>query len=472
MDIGGERIDRLKGIKGRLIGSYIFIIAITVAILEIFLVATIGRYYYNNIEDMLSSQIKVSVDFYNSYLSSSNLRKNIQENADIFWKNTSAEVQIIDTSGEMLMDSIGNLIPGKVPGDDIEKALKGEMSTYIGKDINTKEKIMCISYPLKSSDKIEGVIRFVTSLSEVNKIIGKITIILVAIGLAVIIISSLVGIFLSNTIIKPLHELTGMARKIASGRFNERITKKRNDEIGQLSDTLNFMAEEILKNDKLKNEFVASISHELRTPLTSIKGWALTIRTGSLEDKNEIIDGLEIIEKESDRLSKLVEELLDFSKFVSGKITLQKDFININNTILHIQKQMVPRAQRQKVVLNICLEEKLPLILIDENRIKQVLINILDNAFNFTPEGGFINLDVQKSYKSLVITVKDSGIGINQEDLPKVTEKFFKGKNSKTGNGIGLSICKEIANLHNAQLIIDSQYGNGTTVQIILPVEE
>ncbi len=461
----------MKGIKGRLIGSYIFIVAITVAILDIFLVAAIRGYYYKNIENMLSNQIKVSVDFYNSYLSSSNLKKNIQDNTDIFWKNTSAEVQIIDTSGEMLMDSIGNFIPGKVPGNDIEDALRGEMGTYTGKDVNTKEKIMCVSYPLKSSDKIEGVLRFVTSLSEVDKVITKITLILILIGITVIIISSVVGIFLSNTIVKPLDGLTDMARKIASGRFNERIVNKRNDEIGQLSDTLNFMADEIVKNDKLKNEFVASISHELRTPLTSIKGWASTIRTGSLEDKQEIIDGLEIIEKESDRLSKLVEELLDFSKFVSGKIVMQKDFVDMKNTISHIQKQMMPRAQRQKITFDVHLEE-LPLMLIDENRIKQVLINILDNAFNFTPEGGCISLNLRKSNYALFITVKDSGVGISQEDLPKVTEKFFKGKNSKAGNGIGLSICSEIVSMHNGQIAINSEEGKGTIVQIILPIEE
>lgn len=461
----------MKGIKGRLIGSYIFIVAITVAILEIFLAVAIRGYYYKNIENMLSNQIKVSVDFYNSYLSSSNLKKNIQDNTDIFWKNTSAEVQIIDTSGEMLMDSIGNFIPGKVPGNDIEDALRGEMGTYTGKDVNTKEKIMCVSYPLKSSDKIEGVLRFVTSLSEVDKVITKITLILILIGITVTIISSVVGVFLSNTIVKPLDGLTDMTRKIASGRFNERIVNKRNDEIGQLSNTLNFMADEIVKNDKLKNEFVASISHELRTPLTSIKGWASTIRTGSLEDKQEIIDGLEIIEKESDRLSKLVEELLDFSKFVSGKIVMQKDFVDMKNTISHIRKQMMPRAQRQKVTFDIHLEE-LPLILIDENRIKQVLINILDNAFNFTPEGGCISLNLRKSNYALFITVKDSGVGISREDLPKVTEKFFKGKNSKTGNGIGLSICSEIVSMHNGQITINSEEGKGTIVQIILPMED
>ena len=291
-------------------------------------------------------------------------------------------------------------------------------------------------------------LRFVTSLVEVDKVILRISIILVIIGVGVVLIAGMASIFLSNTIVKPIEEVTNMARRIASGRFNERITKKRDDEIGELSDTLNFMADEIIKNDKLKNEFIGSVSHELRTPLTSIRGWAMTIRTGDLEDKSEILDGLEIIEKESERLTNLVEELLDFSKFVSGKIALKKDYVDIKNTIGYIQKQMAPRALRQNINFKIELEEDLPIILLDENRVKQVLINVIDNAFKFTSEQGSIEIKVTTESDNLLINVKDSGVGIPKEDLPRVTEKFFKGNSSKSSNGIGLSICKEIVDLH------------------------
>lgn len=461
----------MKSIKSRLTVSYLFIITITVAILEVFLIFAIKEYYYNNMENMIFNQMKVSVDFYNSYLSSSSLKKNVQDNADIFWKNTSAEVQIIDKSGEMLMDSMGNFIEGKIQGDDVEKALRGVSGAYVTRDKTSKEKILYASYPLKSSNGIEGVLRFVTSLEEVDKVIIRISWTLIIIGIAVVLIAGIASIFLSDTIIKPLEEVTDMARKIASGRFNERINKKRDDEIGELSDTLNFMADEILKNDKLKNEFIASVSHELRTPLTSIKGWAMTIRTGDLEDKEEILDGLEIIEKESERLSSLVEELLDFSKFVSGKISLIKKPIDIKNIIEYIQKQMSPRALRQNINFTIEMEKDLSVILLDENRIKQVLINVLDNAFNFTDEKGSIEIKVTMEKNNLLLNVKDSGVGIPEEDLPRVTEKFFKGSSSKSGSGIGLSICKEIIDLHGGEFRITSEYGKGAQVSIRLPIQ-
>ncbi|WP_175412911.1 ATP-binding protein [Clostridium sp. AWRP] len=461
----------LNGIKERMIGSYLFIIIFTVVIIEAFLIFSISRYYYKNMENMVSNQIEVSVDFYNSYLASSSLKKNITDNADIFWKNTSAEVQVIDVSGRMLMDSIGNFIPGKVKGEDIKNALNGELGISIETDKKTSEKVLYVSKALKSNGKVEGVLRFATSLSEVDTIIKKISFMLIFIGIAVIIMAGIISVFISNSITRPVREVTAMARKMASGRFNERIEKKRDDEIGELFDALNFMADEILKNEKLKNEFVASVSHELRTPLTSIKGWASTMRTGDFSDREELETGLEIIENESDRLTKMVEELLDFSKFISGKITLKKDYVDIKNTIEYIKKQFSLRAWRQNINFSVKVQDNMPLALLDENRIKQVLNNLLDNAFKFTQEGGKVTLKAFIRDKKLIMIVGDTGIGIPEDELPKVTEKFFKGKSDKCSNGIGLSICKEIVSLHGGKIEITSELVKGTEITLTIPLE-
>ncbi|WP_406543401.1 sensor histidine kinase [Clostridium ljungdahlii] len=332
--------------------------------------------------------------------------------------------------------------------------------------------MLYVSKALKSNRKVEGVLRFVTSLSEVDMIIKKISFMLIFIGIAVIIMAGIISVFISNSITRPLREVTAMARKMASGRFNERIEKKRDDEIGELFDALNFMADEILKNEKLKNEFVASVSHELRTPLTSIKGWASTMRTGDFSDKEELQTGLEIIENESDRLTKMVEELLDFSKFISGKITLKKDYVDIKNTIEYIKKQFSLRAWRQNINFSVKVQDNMPLVLLDENRIKQVLNNLLDNAFKFTQEGGKVTLKAFVKDENLIMIVDDTGIGIPEDELPKVTEKFFKGKSDKCSNGIGLSICKEIVSLHGGKIEITSELVKGTEITLTIPVED
>ena len=187
------------------------------------------------------------------------------------------------------------------------------------------------------------------------------------------------------------------------------------------------MAEEIIKKDELKNDFISSVSHELRTPLTSIKGWAITLKH-SYDDKKILTDGLDIIENESDRLSNMVEELLDFSKFVSGKITLVKKNININNVVDHIRKQLTPRAIRDNIDFKVFVEDDMPITYSDGNRLKQVFINILDNAFKFTPAGGSITLTANYEDNNFIFNIKDTGYGIVEEDLPKIKEKFYKGK--------------------------------------------
>ncbi len=462
----------MKGITRRLVLSYFLIIFITVAALEIFLITALNKYYYSNMQNLITNQITAAADFYNNYFSSSSLEKNVQDNADIFWKNTNAEVQIINKSNKLLMDSIGYFTDESINDSDVNKALHGTLGVYITNDRNNMYKMMYVSYPLKSMGQIEGVLRFAVSLSDVDNTIKRVTNIFLLIGGLVIIISGMIGIFLSNSIVKPIKKVTVAAKKIASGRFNEKLDIQRNDEIGELSSTFNFMAEQILKNDRLKNEFIASVSHELRTPLTSIKGWAATIKAGNLEDKAEILDGLDIIEKESDRLTLLVEDLLDFSKLISGKVTLAKDYIDITNNIRYIEKHFIPRANRQKIHFNVKIEKNLPLLYADSNRINQVIINVLDNSFKFTDENGLVELSSYRKGNNVVIKVEDNGIGIPKEDLPFVMDKFFKGKSNLSKTGLGLSISKEIVNLHNGHIEIFSELGKGTQVYISLPAED
>jgi signal transduction histidine kinase len=179
-------------------------------------------------------------------------------------------------------------------------------------------------------------------------------------------------------------------------------------------------------------------------------------------------EGLNIIEKESDRLNVMVEELLDFSRFVSGKVTLKKQETDIREILEYIGKYMGLRAKRERINFKVIYEE-LPLIEIDKDRIKQVLINLLGNAFKFTPPGGDVILNAVKKEESILLSVKDTGCGISKEDLAHVKEKFYKGKNSKSQTGLGLSICDEIVQMHNGNLVIKSELEKGTEVIVSIP---
>lgn len=459
----------MKNIKQRIIINFIFISVITVVILEIFLISIVKENYYKNLEDSLYNQVITSADLYSRYFSDVTLHENILNDVDTFWKQTKAQVEILDKNGKVLMDSIGVIPANIIDTEDVIRAIRGERGSWIGRVDYDKYKVMAVSYPLKSGTEIIGVLRFITSLREVNRDINAIAILFVAFGVIVILISALVSVLLAKTIVNPLQNVTEVAEKMARGDFKTRSIKKYDDEIGKLSDTLNYMAEEIIKRDELKNDFISSVSHELRTPLTSIKGWAITLKH-SCDDKKVLEDGLDIIENESDRLTNMVEELLDFSKFVSGKITLVRENININNVIEHVRKQLTPRAIRDNIDFEVFVEDNMPITCSDSNRLKQIFINVLDNAFKFTPTGGNITLTANYEDGNFIFNIKDTGYGISEEDLPKIKEKFYKGETGQSQSGIGLSICDEIIGLMGGTFEITSKLGVGTEVIIIIPI--
>ncbi|MBW4829345.1 MAG: HAMP domain-containing histidine kinase [Clostridiaceae bacterium] len=462
----------MKSIKTRLVGNFMLVIIITVVILELVLLNAAKQYYYKSLEDVLSNQIRLSSEFYSRYFSTSSLEDLIVDDVDVFWEQTNAQVQILDLRGNVLMDSIGVDYPKIIQTPDVLKAKNGEKGTWIGNVEYDSSPVMAVSYPLISDGNIIGIMRFIASLSSTNKIIRNISLILLWIGFIVVLISGLVSIFLANTIVKPLKEVTGVAEKMADGQLKVRSQKKYDDEIGKLSDTLNYMAEELIKKDQLKNDFISSISHELRTPLTSIKGWAITLKAEDLSDNPLLEDGLDIIEKESDRLTYMVEELLDFSRFVSDRITLNKEEMDITKVLKQITKQLTPRANLKNIKLNLDIKEELPIILGDGNRIKQVFINLIDNSLKFTPKAGNISLSARMKGQYVVVSVEDCGCGIPKEDLPYVKEKFYKGKNSKSNSGLGLSISDEIVKLHGGFIKIESEVNLGTKISVFLPTKE
>lgn len=457
----------MKSIKSRLVKSFLLVVSVTILIVSVMFMIFITRYYYQGTEDILKSQIKIAADFYDKYLSENTLEYNVYEDKDIFWQQTDAQVQIYNNSGILIMDSLGVDKHGPEP-TDVKKALDGGVGEWVGHVEYSNQKVMAISYPLQSNGKVVGVVRYITSLEGINRFILKFAAVFIIIGLAVLIIGIGISYFLANSIVDPLKTLTETSEEIAKGNLNARNKIETDDEIGKLAYTLNFMADEIKKREALKNDFISSISHELRTPLTSIKGWAIILNSEDT-DKETLKQGFNIIEKEADRLSHMVEELLDFSKFVSGRIKLKEEFIELNDFIQYIKMYMEPRAIREDKKLLISKLPKEIFINGDRDRLKQVFINLIDNAFKFTDEGGIITISLIETAALATIIVEDTGCGISEEELPKVKEKFFKGKNSKSQNGIGLSICDEIIKLHKGTFVIESELGVGTKISISIP---
>lgn len=459
----------MRTIKSRLVKSFSIVIFITILVLDILLITFVRKYYYDNMNDLLKNQLQVTTNFYKKYFNLYSLEENIYDSLDSFWEQTDAQIQIYDNTGSMLMDSIG-VVEDNVKYIDVQKSLQGEKNnSWIGNVSYYDYKVMALSTPIESDGKVIGVMRLVVSLEAVDKGISNIIVFFLIISITVLIFSILVSTILAKNIVVPIKKLTIVAEEMAGGDLGVRSDTNSRDEIGKLAKTLDYMAEEIQKREQLKNEFISSISHELRTPLTAIKGWVITL-DDSQTDKDTLKMGLNIIEKETDRLVNMVEELLDFSRLSSGKMTLNKKEVSIKAISDYIDVYMSARARRENKRLNINLDSENKKIYVDIDRIKQVLINLLDNAFKFTEAEGTISISFTAVEGSLKIVVQDDGSGITKEDLPRVKEKFYKGKNAKSKNGIGLSICDEIVKLHNGEIFIESEEGKGTSVTVILPV--
>ncbi|MGN7383113.1 ATP-binding protein [Paenibacillus sp. SAFN-117] len=460
----------MKTIRGRMMLGYGIVILGVVLILGVLFVGTVRQYYYGSATQALSERAAVSARFYGQYLDEYSLG----DQSRYIFENEITEdftrVEVIDLYGNLVIDSYG-LPPGKkTPTPDIQAALKGSAETWMGIDPDTKERILALSQPLMQDSRMIGILRYTTSIKRVDEVLNKITGAAIGVGLAVVCLSLLVSWLMARRIVSPIGELTTVAKYMAGGDFSRKAEKRYDDEVGHLADTLNYMAEEIVRNEKLKNEFISSVSHELRTPLTSIKGWSETLLSGGLEEKEETKLGLGVITKETDRLIGLVEDLLDFSKLQSGGMGIRCGLVDINRLVEEIGEQFIASGNRHKLNIEVELGEGPLELTADRNRLKQVMVNLLDNAIKFTPEGGTIRLTTAREEEEVRIQVEDTGEGIQAENIKRVTEKFFKGTTRYPGSGLGLSICKEIVQLHKGRMGISSVFGQGTIVTIWLPL--
>ena len=260
------------------------------------------------------------------------------------------------------------------------------------------------------------------------------------------------------------------ATRIAHGDFAARLPDTRyEDEVGRLCRTINRMAEELAKTDRMKNDFISSVSHELRTPLTSIKGWVETISNIKDPDDANYRRGLAVITAETDRLYTMVEELLDFSRLQNG-IKLNCQVLDLVAEATDAALFVEPRIRQEG--LHLAYEEPpdpYP-VWADPARLRQVFVNILDNAVKYSTPGGSIFITLTRTGETASVTVRDQGRGISPEDLENVRVKFYKGKNAVRGSGIGLAVVDEIVTALGGTLDIASTLGQGTAVTVTLPV--
>ncbi|MCD7035422.1 HAMP domain-containing histidine kinase [Metabacillus sp. GX 13764] len=379
-----------------------------------------------------------------------------------------AELELLNKKGELIRSSAGFYKKKTYQVDP--SVLAYETVSEKEKNEATGETVLAVYTPLLRDGKVAGVLRYSSSLTGVKKTISGLLGygLLICLGLAVIVFS--VSLRLAQSIVQPFKEITSHTRELAKGRFDKKLEKTYQHELGEMAQTLNFMAEEISRTDRLKADFISSISHELRTPLTGIRGWAEMMDSHDGLTKEEMQFGLRVINSESERLAKLVENLLDFSRYEAGRIELVMDEMRLDLLIEEAALQMQKKALAKKVTLELNV---IPVSLnADRDKIKQVLLNLMDNSIKFSNHDSVISITQSQKNNLAGIQVIDNGIGITKDNLEHIMDSFYKTDAKSTGAGLGLAIARQIIELHGGSIRIESNYQKGTAVSIQLPLYE
>ena len=329
---------------------------------------------------------------------------------------------------------------------------------------------VCCLVPYAAEDV--AAMRLVTSLTLIQNQLKSVVLISIVVMVVILGFTVASGLYFVRSIVVPLGQVERTAASIARGELDVRlpVTGDSRDEVDRLRGTINQMAEGLEETEKMKNEFISSVSHELRTPLTSIRGWVETLRTLDDPEDENYRKGLEIINNETARLYNMVEELLDFSRLQNGRLKMDCRLLDLVAELTDAVLFCEARIQREGLLLSYNEPEEMIPVYADPDRLRQVFINILDNAIKYSAPGGRITVKVWQGEYKAFIEIIDQGRGIPPEDLENVKTKFYKGSNSVRGSGIGLALVDSIMTALDGTLDLKSTLGRGTVVTLGLPL--
>lgn len=451
------------------VGAVLVILVVFVAALSFMVQSST----YNGIESTLRGRMDELLNWLSSRsldYQTSEFTAVTRDYIETFQDKAKMEIMALNRDGRVFITSTGFEPDYEQPMPDYHMALASPDGSgkWVG-ELNTGEKVMAITRVVRNENgSLVGSVRYMVSMERADQQTLTIVVFLAIAALFIMLLLTLSGVYFIRSILVPVRQVSQSARKIAQGDFEVRIEKARDDEIGQLCDTINDMAGELGAAERMKNEFISSVSHELRTPLTAIKGWAETLRGGADPATEE--KGMDVIIRESERLSGLVEELLDFSRLQNGRMQLLRERMDILAELDEAVYLFTERARTEEKELK--YEENISLAPVygDRNRLKQVFVNIIDNALKYTGEGGSVTVSSELTGEQVKVIIADTGCGIPEEHLANVKKKFYKANQLVRGSGIGLAVADEIVAMHEGTLELESTEGKGTTVTISIPL--
>jgi len=388
-------------------------------------------------------------------------------------------IRILDPQGIVLVDSMGGQDVGRYLSDveEVAHALSGRPGKAIrlsATSVGIRGRTMYVAVPISVDGQGVGAVYLSQSMSDLLAVIYDLRWrLVISTGVAAV-VASTAGLLLSRALTHPIRQLTLAADEVARGDLERQVPVRSADEIGRLGQAFNRMVAQLRATERMRTDFVSNVSHELRTPLTAIKGLVETLRDGAVDDREVRDRFLATMEDETDRLIRLVNDLLVLSKADSQALKLKREPLDVRDLVERSVHKLAPQLEEERIVVEVGVSDGPQLVLADADRIEQVLVNLLDNAIKYSSEGGRITVAIDEGGAEMVsVAVRDEGVGIPAGDLPRVFERFYRVDRARArdggGSGLGLSIAKAIVEAHGGDITLRSEEGQGTTVRFTLP---
>ena len=466
-----------SGLRSRWLRNTVGVLIALGLVCVLAVTVSFAAYYYSNMESDMRHRAKSTTEFFADYLNQNynEFYQSCINYAQGFEDRNNIELQFINAKGQLVASSYGQWAGTSPVTTEIQQAVSTRsIRPYVGVDPATGERIIAVSSPMiYSNGEVIGVLRYVSSTALIDRQIALVAVISLICMLVVVLVVVISSSVFMRSIMLPVNEITEKAKRIAGGTYGIQIEKKYNDEIGELADVINELSAQINSNEKMQTEFISSLSHELRTPLTAITGWSETLLDAPTMDPEETRRGMKIILREAKRLTEMVVDLLDFTRMQDGRMTLNMEPTELRSEFEDTVYMYGSRLAQDGIKLNyLDTDYDIPEMLCDPKRLRQVFLNILDNAAKHGGEGKRIDASIHEEGDFVAVRIRDYGPGIPEDEIPLVKRKFYKGSSKARGSGIGLAVCDEIVSMHGGTLTLENAEGGGTLVTVSLPTAQ
>lgn len=454
--------------------SYLAISLLVLIVMSVYIISSLSGYFYNKEKVAMFAKANVVANIISE--SKDNSLSALADATDELFTDSPMRLMILDTQAIVTYDNdFESSLRGKLFVElPVRDALLGQDSSRIYEN-ETHSNSMDAAIPIKEGSQITGVIYLSQSLSEVDRFFGEITSSLITLSIVASMLFALLSALISRIFTAPLLKLTQATGEIAQGNFSQTVSVHGHDEIAMLGESFNAMIKQLALVEEKRRMFVSDASHELKTPLATLKLLSESILQTPDPDPAMVKEFLEDMSNEVDRLTRIVERLLNLTKNDSQSSSAQLETVDLTKLIVKIVKKLMPLAREKSIKLTFSYDTQKPHteMMLDRDKIYEAIYNIVDNSIKYTDNGGNVRIALLSNISKTTIEIEDNGIGIPKDDTAAIFDRFYRVDKARAretgGTGLGLSIAQDAVTMHGGHIEVISEEGEGSKFIIILP---